>query len=198
MIHAIILAAGASGRMGKPKALLPLGETTFVGRIVKTLESAGLSEITIVLGADADLIQPKLPPFRGRVVLNAAWETGQLSSLVAGLRAVGKSTSGGALVWPVDRPFVSRGTIEALLTAFRKHTAKIVVPVHGGRRGHPVIFPSKYFGELKSAPTAVGARQVLHDHADAVLEVESPEEGILLNIDTPELYQQHAGASRLL
>jgi molybdenum cofactor cytidylyltransferase len=198
MIHAIILAAGASGRMGEPKALLPVGGTTFVARIIDVLEASGVMKITIVLGAGAEIIRPKLPPFRGLVVVNDAWEAGQLSSLAAGLRAIGPESGGGALVWPVDRPLVSRETIAALLGAFRKHTAKIIVPVHGGRRGHPVIFPSKYFGELLSAPNDVGARQILRDHPEAVLEVESQEEGVLLNIDTPDAYRDFVSPTRAI
>jgi molybdenum cofactor cytidylyltransferase len=195
MIHAIVLAAGASERMGEPKALLRIGTTTFVNHIIKVLEASGITEITIVLGAGADLIGPTLPPFRGRVVVNDKWETGQLSSLAAGLRAISPASAGGALVWPVDRPLVPRTTIAALLDAFRKHTAKIIVPIHGGRRGHPVIFPSKYFDELQNAQSTAGARQILHDHPEAVLEVETKEKGVLLNIDTPEAYRDHVARS---
>jgi molybdenum cofactor cytidylyltransferase len=196
MIHAIVLAAGASGRMGAPKALLPIAGSTFVGHILGVLESSGITDITVVLGAGAEDIRPELPLFRGRVVVNERWEEGQLSSLAAGLGIIEDTSSSGALVWPVDRPLVSRATIAALLDAFRKHTSKIVVPCCAGRRGHPVIFPARYFQELLTAQGDAGARQILRDHPEAVLEVETSEEGVLVNIDTPETYRAYvAGRS---
>src|SRR5262245_36149886 len=90
MIPAVVLAAGKSTRMGRTKALLPLGGDTFVSRIVHTFRSAGVEDVVVVVGHDAELVSRALSAMEPapRVILNPEYETGQLSSILAGLRAI--------------------------------------------------------------------------------------------------------------
>jgi molybdenum cofactor cytidylyltransferase len=190
-VGAIVLAAGASFRMGSPKALLRMGEETFLQHVVGQLHRAGVDDVVIVLGADADEIRNSLPWFGGTIVVNQNWEEGQLTSVIAGLKALGQRLLDGVLIWPVDRPLIASTLIAGLLKAFRESGKSIVVPVFEGKRGHPAIFSSIVFDEICVAPLNVGARHVLRNHPDDIHELTTSEEGVLLNIDTPEDYKKY-------
>ncbi len=187
MISAVILAAGSSFRMGRPKALLTYHSISFVQHIAGISEEAGAGEVVIVLGADAEVIGKELGWFRGILAVNKGWTKGQLGSIICGLDAISKNADG-AMVWPVDHPAVSALAIKDLIQAAAINAGKIIVPVYGKRRGHPVIFPSVLFGEIRKAPADVGARFVVGAHSRDVVEVRTLEPGVVLNIDTPETY----------
>ena len=191
MIGSIVLAAGSSRRMGKPKALLRIGQKTFLQHIVDILRSAGLPDTAVVLGAAAEQVQQTLNWFDGKVVTNSRWEEGQLSSLVLGISSMDVEALEGALVWPVDHPLISSHLIGTLIEAFHKSNKKIVAPTFHGIRGHPVIFSRSLFGELRSSPGTIGARAVVHNHPLEIFEVPTEEEGIIINIDTPQDYDRH-------
>jgi len=190
-IGAIVLAAGASLRMGSPKALLKIGRETFVQHIVGQLHSAGVSDIVIVLGADADEIKNSLSWFKGTIVVNEDWKEGQLTSVIAGLDALSQRKLDGVLICPVDRPLITQILIRDLLKAFQESGKRIAVPVFRGRRGHPTVFSSALFDELRDAPLNVGARHVVRNHPSDVHEMTTNEERVLINIDTPEDYEKH-------
>ena len=198
MIPGLLLAAGKSSRMGQPKALLPVGPAgeTFLQRIARNLCDGGVEEVVAVLGYRADLIRATLPAgtIRARLVDNEAYEQGQLSSLLTGLRTVDRPGVGAILVTLVDVPLVSAETVRAVLAAYRgSGGAPIVRPVNRGRHGHPVIFDRALFSELRHADTATGAKSVVNAHRAEVLEVEVPDEGAFVDIDTPEDYERYVG-----
>ena len=114
MIGAIVLAAGSSSRMGRSKALLPTGPggRTFVHSIEETLDGAGVSAVRIV-------VPPTEPRPHVRAVVNPDPSNGMLSSVHCGLRAFRENLEA-VLVWPVDHPLVERGTIVAMIEAFRR------------------------------------------------------------------------------
>ncbi|HUL44534.1 MAG TPA: nucleotidyltransferase family protein [Bacteroidota bacterium] len=192
MTSGIILAAGASFRMGSPKALLNAGQKTFLGHIGSLLANSGIVDIIVVLGADAETIRGSITTFPGTVVVNEHWTNGQLSSLRAGLDVAVQHSADHILVWPVDRPLVRQQTLTSIIAASAANSSSMIVPTCRNRRGHPVIFPENYFGALRDAPLDTGARYVVRKYADAVFEFETEDEGILLNIDTPETYHQIA------
>jgi molybdenum cofactor cytidylyltransferase len=192
MISALILAGGASLRMGSPKALLKTGDRTFLQQIDSVLTSVRVTDRIVVLGADEAAIRPTLSWYTGGVAVNPNWENGQLSSIIAGLDAVHKECHG-ILVWPVDRPMVSRELLVGLLQAFWSTHKDIIVPVCQGHRGHPVIFSAALFPELRSLPADQGARELLRRYPEKIHHFETDEEGILLNIDTPEQYRSVVG-----
>jgi molybdenum cofactor cytidylyltransferase len=191
MVSGIILAAGESTRMGSPKALLKIGDKSFAQQIVDTLIASRVLDIVLVLGADAEAIQTQLNWFEGKTVINEEWEKGQLSSVLMGLHVVEQQDLHGVLVWPVDRPLVSWHVIVGMLHQFWTKHKQIVVPIYKGRRGHPVLFGKDLFHDLECAPMDKGARKVLQDHPSDVLEYQTEEEGVVMNIDSPEDYRRH-------
>jgi CTP:molybdopterin cytidylyltransferase MocA len=195
MIPGIILAAGDSSRMGRPKALLSMGSSreSFLDRIVAVLREGGVEDVVVVLGRDADAIRAaaagESPPVR--FVDNTRYAEGQLSSLLAGLRAVDRPGVRAALVTLVDLPLLTSDTVRSILTAYRHAGgAAIVRPTKEGRHGHPVIFDRTLFQELQRADPASGARSVIHAHHADILDVEVTDEGAFIDIDTPADYQR--------
>jgi len=124
------------------------------------------------------------------VVVNADWQKGQLSSLIAALDSLPRGLVDAAVVCLVDHPCVSSRLLETLLARFQEGAKLIVLPTYQGRRGHPVVFSAKLFDELRAAPLTVGARHVVHQHAADILEVPTDEEGVLLNINDRAAYEK--------
>jgi len=194
MISAIVLAAGASARMGQVKAALPLGSggRTVLSATVTTLLKAGLPAVTVVAGAHPDAVRAAWPSRdrRVRVIDHEGWAQGQLSSLVAGLNAVDDPQLEGLLVTLVDVPLVSADTVRAVVAAWRRTRAPIVRPVDGQLHGHPVIFDRSVFAELRSADPAVGAKAVFAAHLAEILDVPVSDPGAFQDLDTPEDYRK--------
>lgn len=194
MLRAVILAAGASSRMGRAKAVLPLGSTgdTVLSRSLRGLLEGGLTDITVVAGAHIDAVRAVMP-FRDprvRMIEHRGWEQGQLSSLVAGLDAAADPQLEALLVTLVDVPLVHPGTVRAVVHAWRSTRAPITRPVDGARHGHPVIFDSSVFAELRAADPRIGAKAVFAAHRAHVLDVAVKDEGAFLDLDTPEDYER--------
>ncbi|HLF13314.1 MAG TPA: nucleotidyltransferase family protein [Bacteroidota bacterium] len=188
MIASLILAAGDSVRMGRPKALLPVDGTTFLGRILDNYRALGTGKIALVLGKNAPAVLAEIAAHDIEVVINPRPEQGQLSSLLAGIGALRPHDPAGVIVHPVDHPMVGIGTLRLVVSAALLHVGKIVIPTCRGRRGHPVVFPSTLFGELAKAPLSVGARAVTRSRISDIVEVRTGDEGILTNIDTQQEY----------
>ncbi len=187
MIGAIVLTAGASSRMGRAKAQLPAGPNgrSFVDTITETLAAAGVSTVWIV-------VAPGISALPRQAVVNPDPSAGMLSSVQCGLRAF-RDNPDAVFVWPVDHPLVERDTVVAMIDAFQRTGAPIVVPTHAGRRGHPVLFAARVFPELLSADPSHGARAVVHAHDDR-LELPVADLGVATDIDTPEDYARVFGA----
>ena len=182
--------------MGRPKALLPIGPTgeTFLDRVTRTLLEAGVDELLVVVGADAEAIRSYARDIpRVQILTNADYEQGQLSSLVTALRQIDQAAATGAVVTLIDVPLVSTDTVRKLVAAHRTRAALIVRPVSSGRHGHPVIFHSRLFDELCRADPAGGAKSVVRAHADDILEVPVDDEGAFTDIDTREEYERWIG-----
>ena len=193
MLAAVILSAGASSRMGRPKALLPYREGTFLEHLIEVTRHPRIGAMRIVLGAGAEVIRAiaKLDP--SVVVLNPDWERGQLSSIWAGLRSLEGIDADGIVLCPVDHPLVSARLVGELIEQFYEEKKAIVLPTFNGRRGHPVIFSNALFGELLAAPADKGARSVVWAHAAEVLEVPTDEEGVVLNLNDPDMLKRAIG-----
>jgi molybdenum cofactor cytidylyltransferase len=193
LLAAVILSAGASSRMGRPKALLPYREGTFLEHLIRVTRHPRIGVTRIVLGAGAEAIQSaaKLDP--SLVVLNPDWEKGQLSSICAGVRSLIGIDTDGMVLCPVDHPLVSAGLVSELVERFYGEGKAVVVPTYKGRRGHPAIFSSALYAELLAAPVDKGARAVVWAHAGEVLEVPTDEEGVVLNLNDPEMLKRALG-----
>jgi molybdenum cofactor cytidylyltransferase len=190
MVVGIILAAGASSRMGRPKALLPIGADTFVTRVCRTLLEAGVDDLVVVAGPEQEAIADALAAtgLPARVVENRRRDEGQLSSVLAGLAVADRPGVDAVLVHLVDAPLVRPETARAVLDAFFRTHAPIVRPSVGGRHGHPVLFARGVFDELRRADPGVGARGVVQAHAADVCNVPVDDEGACRDVDTPEDY----------
>jgi len=193
VIPALVLAAGKSTRMGRAKALLPLGAgETFLSRIVATFHNAGVDDVVVIVGHEAAAIRAAFDAGRARArfVVNAGYESGQLSSLVAGLRIVDRPGVAAALVTLVDTPLVSAATVRAVIDRYRLTRAPIVRPVRGGEHGHPVLIDRALFGALFGAQdAALGAKPIIRAHASAAGDVAVVDEGAFTDVDTPAEYE---------
>jgi len=149
-VGAVILAAGAGERLGGPKLRQGAGGRTFLERVLATVVAAGCAPVVcVVRAADRDWAAAQVESAGGAVVVNPAPERGALSSLRLGLDRLGACT--GALVAPVDHPFVAAATCRALVAAFAARTDAVVKPVWEGRSGHPVIIPRELFPRIPEA-----------------------------------------------
>ena len=190
MLAAVILSAGASSRMGRPKALLPYREGTFLEHLIQVTRHPRIGVTRVVLGAGAETIQSvaKLDP--SVVVLNPNWELGQLSSIWTGIRSLEGIDTDGIVLCPVDHPLVSARLVSDLVDRFFEEKKAIVLPTYKGKRGHPAIFSSQLFSELLAAPAELGARSVVWAHSADVLEVPTDEEGVILNLNDPDMLKR--------
>lgn len=192
MINAIVLAAGESTRMGKPKPLLRMGDRTFLEQIVAVLQEAHVDRITVVLGARAEAIAAAVDLSGVDVIVNRNYREGQLSSLNAGLGNVPAETEA-VLLCLVDGPFITADIVNRVVATFRETGAAIVIPTFEGKRGHPSLFARALFGPLRSAPPEEGARHVVYANEDRTVEVEIPEKAVVTGINTPEDYRRYFG-----
>jgi molybdenum cofactor cytidylyltransferase len=185
MISAIVLAAGASRRMGRSKPMVSLGNRTILQRTLDHLRAARVDEIVVVLGHRAGEVLTTLQGMGCRVVINRQHDQGMSSSLRRGLQAV-HPRSRAALIALGDQPFISPQIIDRLVEAFERDRRSIVVPIHNGQRGHPVIFGRDLWPRLESLSGDVGGKELIRQHSEDVLEVEVDDPGILMDIDRPE------------
>jgi CTP:molybdopterin cytidylyltransferase MocA len=176
--------------MGRPKALLPYREGTFLEHLIEVTRHPRIGVTRVVLGAGAEVIRAiaKLDP--SIVVSNPEWEQGQLSSICAGLRSLDGIDTDGIVLCPVDHPLVSGRLVGELVERFYEAKKAVVLPTYKSRRGHPVIFSNALFGELLAAPADKGARAVVWAHAGDVLELPTDEEGVVLNINDPDMLKR--------
>jgi len=189
-IAGVILAAGASSRMGEDKALLRWGERSFLEHLMAALKTAGAEPLRVVLGANAEEVQRRVRFGVGEVIVNRDWERGMLSSLLAGLDSLRVGSVDAVVLCLVDHPCVSSRVIRALIERHHATGKLIVQPTYQGRRGHPVLFAASLFEELRASPADVGARHVVYQHAAEVLEVPTDEEGIVLNVNDRVAYEK--------
>jgi molybdenum cofactor cytidylyltransferase len=195
MIVAVILSAGESSRMGRPKALLPVDGVRFIEKIVTALRSTRVGEIIAVLGHNAEEMREKINDLPVKIVVNPEYKQGQLSSLITAIRSIqsGENSQSvdGILVHLVDHPYINAKLVDLMIDRFEQTKKLIVVPRHQGRRGHPVIFSRALFPELLAAPVDQGAKTVVHAHRDQTLEIDTNDAGVTIDIDTPDEYQKH-------
>lgn len=185
-IAGIILAAGQSRRMGKPNKLLTtLDGVSFIRHVADVALAAGLDEIIVVTGHEAEQMHAQLSGLTVRFAHNENFAQGLASSLQTGIAALDE-TIDAALVLLSDMPFITEETVRTIGRSFSlEHDERISVPHFQGRRGNPVLWPRRYFRELLSLSGDQGARALLKAYPDAVHEIELGEE-ILIDIDTPE------------
>jgi molybdenum cofactor cytidylyltransferase len=185
MVTAVVLAAGASSRMGQPKLLLPLDGEPLVRRVVRQAIDAGFEDVLAVVGCEHERIVAALDGLAVRTVLNPDYATGMGSSFRAAVGAMPESSA--AMFALADQPLVGPSDYRRLLDAYRAKPEGIVSVRYGDVTAPPHLFDRAYFPEL--AVLEHGARPVLKRHADATTILQFPPE-LLLDIDTPEDYER--------
>jgi len=197
MIPGAILASGFSTRMGRSKALLPIGPDgpSFVRHVAATLLRGGVSDVLVVGRPDDGALRSEVDQLGGsvRFIENALAAAGQLSSVVAAVNAVDHPGTRALVITPVDVPLVRDASVAALIAAFLRTGAPIVRATSGGRHGHPVIFGHALFGELRRADPSVGAKAVVRAHDAEIVNVEVDDPGVLADVDAPEDYARLFG-----
>ena len=193
MISAILLAAGESRRMGRPKQLLEWHGKTLLQHVLESLINSDADEIILVLGHEADRIRESLPALPVKIVINPDYKQGMASSLRRGLLALDPQSEA-FLLCLADQPGIRPEIMNTIIRTFRQADPGrgIVRPVYRGRRGHPVLIGARYLKEaLQLLQGDVGARQILINHPEDILDIDMEEEVILKDIDTPEEYREY-------
>jgi CTP:molybdopterin cytidylyltransferase MocA len=195
VIAGIILAAGASRRMGTPKALLDYRGETFLARLVRVL-GAVCDPVIVAVGQHQAEIRAQVRT-GVQFVVNPDPERGQLSSLQTALAAL-PADAEGFVFTPVDSPAVAPETVELLATAFQSRASEtlLVIPRYQCRKGHPVFAARSIANELLSLPPTAQAREVIRGHADRTLFVDVDDAGVLTDVDDPAAYRELTGSTR--
>lgn len=185
-LAAVVLAAGASTRMGRPKALLRWRGRPFVWHVVEQARAAGAGRVIVVKGA---VVLPREAVGGATVVRNEAWAEGPLGSLQVGLRALQEARAEGpVLVLTVDRPHLRAQTLRALAEAVAAEPEAIWQPRLGERRGHPIVYPADVVPLLLELRPPRTPRTLLAQPEIAArrrqIEVDDP--AVLDNLDAPE------------
>jgi len=188
MISALILAAGASKRMGQPKMLLPWGSLTVIEQVVSTFLRAEIEDILVVTGGAHEQVEQAIERFPVRRLYNRDYEAGEmLSSLQLGLSHMTQQTQA-VLVGLGDQPQLQEGSVRLVYSAYQESRSRLVVPSFQKRRGHPWLVARSLWNELLALSAPASPRDFLNNHADEIHYVNMDTQTILADLDTPEDY----------
>ena len=190
MVSAILLAAGESKRMGEPKVLLPFGSSTIMEQVIDNLLHSRVDEVIVVVGDRAPEMIKRIADRAVKIAVNPVYHEGMGTSIVKGLNLVDNRALAVMLVL-ADQPLIESETIDRLIEAFFSHDKGIVIPTYKGRRGHPVVFSTKYKAELLNLKGDVGGRQIIREHSDDILEVGVNSPSVNIDIDTMDSYHSY-------
>lgn len=185
-VAAILLAAGSSRRMGSCKQLLPLAGKTVLATCLETLLEGGVEEIVVVVAPSGKEVAQAAEAYPVRVVRNAEPDGDMAASILTGRGALSASCTG-VLVALCDYPLVRADTISRLQEEHRKAPDRVILPSHGGRRGHPPLLPRGLLDRLQPSQTL---RDLLRAGPDPIRQLDLPDPGILIDMDTPEDYRR--------
>jgi molybdenum cofactor cytidylyltransferase len=188
-ITAVILAAGYSSRMGAFKPLLPFGASTVLERSIDLFRAAGIDDIRVVVGHRADELLPLLTCLKVQPLLNARYAEGMFSSVVTAAASL-EAECEAFLLLPVDLPLVRPESVAMLLRAWESAAGGILYPTCRGRRGHPPLLATSYREAILAWPGDGGLSALLKQYQEDAASIETGDEGILLDMDTPEDYER--------
>lgn len=186
-IAGIVLAAGMSRRLGRPKQLLDLNGKPLVMHVLERAMASQLDRVLVVTGHERERIASALEPVNVDLVFNPGFADGQSTSLIAGLRALAAETDA-VVVLLGDQPLVSTLAISGLVERRRQYGDSIVMTGYGEIRSHPVLFGREVFGELLAINGDQGAREVIRRHSGEVVVIDSGEDAPPGDVDTEEAY----------
>lgn len=190
IIHGIVLAAGASSRMGEPKPLLEVEGVPFLERAIKLLHIAGCAYVVAVVNDKDEWITRLADASGAAVIINDVPDSEQIDSLRLGIANLPEGYDG-VLVLPVDFPRVQPETVSRLIAEFNSTRPAVLNPSYDDQPGHPVIFSSDVAAELLQPNLPDGARTIIEQHATDARTIAVDDPGILIDVDTPADYQKH-------
>lgn len=188
-VTGIILAAGASSRMGRTKQLLPFRGQTILEGVVDNALASSLHRVVVVLGHESETIEPLLASKDVAVIHNPHYEKGQSSSIKIGLRALTEEVDA-ALFLLGDQPLVTPEIINLILAAYETSPSPVVLPVSNGKRGNPALFSRETFPRLAALKEDCGARPLFEEYAERILKVPVSSTAIHFDVDTEEDYRK--------
>ena len=190
MIAAIVLAAGLSRRMGRPKLALPWRETTVIGQVVAVLEAAGVAEILVVTGGAHEEVEKALRGTPARPVFNPRFEASEMvDSLQMGLAELAPSIEA-TLVALGDQPQIQLTVVQAVIEAYTAQNAELVVPSFQMKRGHPWLVRRSLWPELSQLRPPETLRDFMSRHAADIAYIPVSTDTILRDLDTPDDYER--------
>ena len=181
-IAAVVLAAGASRRLGEPKQLLRVNGESLLRHSVRVAIEAGCSPVIVVLGAHAERLLPELAGLQTSIIHNSDWQQGMSSSVRAGVSAAKQAED--VLLLVCDQPGISAAALHHLITAHIHAGSPITASSYGSTLGVPAIFAASLFNDLLRLEGDQGARKVIAAHRDHITIVNFPEGAF--DVDTPE------------
>ncbi len=187
-VGGVILAAGGSRRMGRPKQLLVHEGVSLLRRITEAAVAGGLDPVVVVLGAQAELVAAEVSALPVRTAFNHEWATGIGSSIRCGVRAMEGASVDGVMMLVADQPFATARVVGRIVAAFRATRAPIVACEYGGTVGVPALFDRGYLPRLAELPSDHGAKALIVGAGGAVQRVPFPE-GVH-DVDTPADYDR--------
>jgi molybdenum cofactor cytidylyltransferase len=186
-IWAVILAAGESKRMGRPKLIMPFGDSTIIENVINNIPDNLVEGKIIVLGGWMNEILEVIGSLKVRHCINDDYKKGMLTSVRCGIKALPEDAEA-VLIYPGDQPGIPP-EVTATLIRERGETGKgILISVHEGKRGHPIMIDKKYFSEINTLDERIGLRELTLRHPDDIFEAETGNKIVLRDIDTPEDY----------
>ena len=182
----VLLAAGASSRMGAPKQLLKVKGISLIRRAAEQALDSGCQPVVVVLGANADLIAPELDGLTIDIAVNRDWKMGMSSSILCGLKSLlcANPTLESVILFLADQPNITATSLRRLTTAHVQSGSQLVAAAYSGPIGTPALFSRIHFNELLQIEGQGGAKSLLERHAPCVLPIEFPEAAC--DLDTPE------------
>ncbi|MDT7830413.1 nucleotidyltransferase family protein [Pricia sp. S334] len=187
-IAVLILAAGASSRMGLVKQLLPWKDTTLLGQTIQTATASDAASVTVVLGANAASIRNGIAKFEVGIVENSDWSAGLGSSIARGTDYLTDKDNkpDGILMMLADQPLIDTVYLNTMMVAFERGQRPIVATRYENRAGVPALFSASLFEELMALENDSGAKDIIEEHDVLVLD----SEGITVDIDTKSDYEK--------
>ncbi len=174
--------------MGLPKQTLRLGRGPMLARVLQVLRQSKVDRIIVVLGAGASGVKRRVEFGKEEVVINRRFREGMSESIRVGMAKAEEADA--VLIVLGDQPFVTSATVDRLIGEYHASKAPVVVPVHHGVRGNPVLFDKSLFPKIKQISGDVGAKSVVAGIGERLASVVVEDEGILVDVDTPSDYSK--------
>ncbi|HET7010531.1 MAG TPA: nucleotidyltransferase family protein [Anaerolineales bacterium] len=195
MIAAVVLAAGRSRRMGRPKLLLPLADgRTVLAHVVDSLRAGGASPVVAVVETEPVAQEAE----KAGALISRSVDEGErdmLGSIQRGLRALQDQDVAGAMILPGDMPFIRAETIRRLVETFEEDPHRLVAPSYDRHRGHPACIPRERWPDVQALAPPSSLRDYLADHSREIRYVVVDDPGILQDVDHPDEYETAIGST---